>query len=124
MIQRILPQPDSHGVDLSPQKIVAEYFEILKKRMSVPARSLRIADEEDVAIEAIEDFLRLSEQGAFGQIENQKSLTSLIFLIARRKLADMLKYEMAMKRGGKEKIVCLDQQMGSYRERSQDIKRV
>jgi DNA-directed RNA polymerase specialized sigma24 family protein len=60
----------------------------------------RIADEQDVALSALDSFCRGVEQGRFPQLKDRDGLWALLVLITIRKAADLVKYNRRERRGG------------------------
>jgi DNA-directed RNA polymerase specialized sigma24 family protein len=59
-----------------------------------------VADEEDVALSALDSFCRGAERDRFPQLTDRDSLWPLLVLITSRKAADLLEHERRKKRGG------------------------
>ena len=60
----------------------------------------RVADEEDVALCALDSFCRGVEQGRFPQLKDRDGLWALLVLITVRKAADLVQYHRRERRGG------------------------
>lgn len=60
----------------------------------------RVADEEDVALSALDSFCRGAEQGRFPKLADRDNLWALLVLITVRKAADHAAREACLKRGG------------------------
>jgi DNA-directed RNA polymerase specialized sigma24 family protein len=58
------------------------------------------ADEEDVALSALDSFCRGAEQGRFPQLADRHDLWQLLVKITFRKAIDLVKHERRRKRGG------------------------
>jgi DNA-directed RNA polymerase specialized sigma24 family protein len=58
-----------------------------------------MADEEDVALSALDSFCRGAEQGRFPQLSDRDDLWRLLFVITERKAIDLVNHEKAQKRG-------------------------
>lgn len=84
------------------QKLWERYFHRLvglarKKLQHTPCRT---ADEEDVALSALDSFCRRAQQGQFPQLQDREDLWQLLVLITGRKAVNQAKYEHRQKRGG------------------------
>jgi DNA-directed RNA polymerase specialized sigma24 family protein len=60
----------------------------------------RVADEEDVALSALDSFCRGAARGRFPELEDRHGLWPLLVAITARKAGKLLRYERAAKRGG------------------------
>src|SRR5262245_35708100 len=58
-----------------------------------------MADEEDVALSALDSFIRGAEQGRFPQLHDRDDLWHLLLVITERKAIDLVNHEKAQKRG-------------------------
>ncbi len=58
-----------------------------------------MADEEDVALSAFDDFQRGVEQGHFPRLDDRGDLWQVLLLLTRQKAANLLKHERRQKRG-------------------------
>jgi DNA-directed RNA polymerase specialized sigma24 family protein len=78
------------------------YFQKLlgfaRKKLSGGRR--RAADEEDVALSAMNSFLRRAAEGEFPQLANRDDLWRLLLTIASRKALRQRQHEARKKRGG------------------------
>jgi DNA-directed RNA polymerase specialized sigma24 family protein len=59
-----------------------------------------MADEEDVALSALDSFIRGAEQGRFPQLHDREDLWHLLLVITERKAVDLVNHERCDKRGG------------------------
>jgi RNA polymerase sigma factor (sigma-70 family) len=59
-----------------------------------------MADEEDVALSALDSFIRGAEQGRFPQLSDRDDLWRLLLVITERKAVDLVNHERREKRGG------------------------
>jgi DNA-directed RNA polymerase specialized sigma24 family protein len=89
------------GDPAGAQKLWERYFQRLvrlarKKLQGVPRR---MADEEDVALNAFHSFCRGAERGRFPQLSDRDNLWGLLIVITVRKAADLAHYERRQKRG-------------------------
>lgn len=76
----------------------ASVARIARNQMSGTAR--RMTDEEDVAASVFESLYFSSVQGKLPDLSNRESLWRLIVVMTRRKVADYVNREKALKRGG------------------------
>jgi len=60
----------------------------------------RVADEEDVALSALESFYRAAEQGRFDQLADRDDLFRLLLRMTARKAVDLVRRETSQRRGG------------------------
>jgi len=59
-----------------------------------------MADEEDVALSALDSFIRGAEKGRFPQLADRDDLWHLLLIITERKAVDLVNHERCEKRGG------------------------
>jgi RNA polymerase sigma factor (sigma-70 family) len=59
-----------------------------------------MADEEDVALSALDSLIRGAEQGRFPQLCDRDDLWHLLLVITERKAVDLVNHERRAKRGG------------------------
>ena len=90
------------GDNAAVQKLWERYFQRLvglaKKKLQ--GFSLGVADEEDVALSALDSFFRRVEQGGFPQLSDRDDLWRLLFTITVRKAFQLVRDERRHKRGG------------------------
>jgi DNA-directed RNA polymerase specialized sigma24 family protein len=60
----------------------------------------RVADEEDVVLQAFHSFCRGAEDGRFPRLEDRDDLWQILVMLTARKAADQLKQQFRAKRGG------------------------
>lgn len=89
------------GSDEAVGKIWHRYFETLvqyaKKKLTGTTR--RVADEEDVALSALESFCRNAAAGKFPNIKDREGLWKILFTVTEYKVLDQLKFQRRRKRG-------------------------
>jgi RNA polymerase sigma factor (sigma-70 family) len=90
------------GDRAAAQKLWQAYFQRLvslarRKLLGAPRRA---ADEEDVALSALDSFCRAAAQGRFPRLDDRGDLWQLLVLIAERKACDLIEREHRQKRGG------------------------
>jgi RNA polymerase sigma factor (sigma-70 family) len=90
------------GNRTAPQKLWEGYFQRLvslarRKLVGAPRRA---ADEEDVALSALDSFCRAVGEGRFPRLDDRHDLWQLLVLIAERKAYDLRQHEQRLKRGG------------------------
>jgi DNA-directed RNA polymerase specialized sigma24 family protein len=111
---RPLTMPSSHSItpwlsllrDGNPeaaQRIWDRYFRRLVRlaRKKLLGRRLGVADEEDVAISAIDSFCRNAREGRFPQLTDRDGLWKLLVVITARKAAHLLRDQGRQKRDGR-----------------------
>jgi DNA-directed RNA polymerase specialized sigma24 family protein len=84
------------------QRIWDRYFRRLVNlaRKKMQGRRLGIADEEDVAISALDSFCRNAREGRFPQLADGDGLWRLLVVITARKAAHLLRDQGRQKRSG------------------------
>jgi DNA-directed RNA polymerase specialized sigma24 family protein len=90
------------GDPAAAQKLWEGYFQRLvglarRKLRGIPRRA---ADEEDVALSALDSFCRGAERGRYPQLADRDDLWQQLVLITARKAIDLVHYERRQKRGG------------------------
>src|SRR5262245_45189317 len=91
------------GDERAAQEIWARYFESLVglARQKLASGPRRAADEEDVALRAMESFFRaVRDPTRFPNLENRDCLWKVLVLITAGKARDLIKHETRQKRGG------------------------
>jgi RNA polymerase sigma factor (sigma-70 family) len=90
------------GNRAAAQQLWERYFPLLvglaRKRLRGMPR--RAADEEDVALSALDSFCRGVEQGRFPQLSDRDDLWKLLVTITARKAIDLRRHQTRKKRGG------------------------
>jgi RNA polymerase sigma factor (sigma-70 family) len=78
------------------------YFPELVRLAREKLRGLpsRMADEEDVALSAMNSFCRAAQQGRFPDLTDRQGLWRLLFQITARKAVDLARHERRQVRGG------------------------
>ncbi len=89
------------------------YFGALVRlaRTRLPGTARRAADEEDIALSALDSFYRGEAAGRFHALEDRDDLWRLLATITLRKVRDAIEYEGRKKRGAgwsAESTVALD----------------
>lgn len=83
----------------------AELWDVVYEQVTILARkrlstsSKRIADEEDVALSAINSFVRAAESGRLSSIRNRDELWRVLITITSRKANALQVQQLAEKRG-------------------------
>jgi DNA-directed RNA polymerase specialized sigma24 family protein len=90
------------GDPAAAEKLWQRYFHRLvglarKKLHHTPRRA---ADEEDVALSALDTFCRRAQQGQFPDLQDRADLWHFLMVITVRKALNQAKYERRQKRGG------------------------
>jgi DNA-directed RNA polymerase specialized sigma24 family protein len=78
------------------------YFERLVRvaRLRLRGARRRAADEEDVALSALDSFCRGAARGRFPELRDRHGLWPLLIAITARKAGKVVRHERAAKRGG------------------------
>jgi DNA-directed RNA polymerase specialized sigma24 family protein len=84
------------------QRIWDRYFRRLVglARKKMQGRRLGVADEEDVAISALDSFYRNAREGRFPQLADSDGLWRLLVVITARKASHLLRDQGRQKRSG------------------------
>lgn len=69
-------------------------------RARLPAGRMRIDDEEDVALSAMNSFLMGVQRGRFAELSSRDNLWRLLLTITLRKISARRRHDHAAKRGG------------------------
>lgn len=93
-----LAEKDPRAVEV----VWAEYFGqlVTATRRKLGAIPRREADEEDIALSAMESFVRGAAAGRFPQLADRDDLWKVLLTIASRKVYMLQRRHMAAKRGG------------------------
>ena len=92
------------GDEAAVQPLWDRYFEQLARLVRAHLRATRmrsiVADEEDMALSAIQSVCDGIQNGRFPQLADRDDLWKLLVCVARCKVRDQRKYEAREKRGG------------------------
>lgn len=90
------------GDELAAQQLWDRYFAQLVRlcRKQLGAHPRRVADEEDVALNAFASFCEGAQEGRFPKLHDRDNLWRLLVVIAARKAVDQVQHERRQKRGG------------------------
>ncbi len=90
------------GDPAAAQKLWERYFQRLVgfARQKLRALPRRAADEEDVALSAMDSFCRGAANGRFPRLADRDNLWRLLVVIAARKALQLRRHERRQKRGG------------------------
>jgi DNA-directed RNA polymerase specialized sigma24 family protein len=90
------------GDPAAAQKIWESYFRRLVglARRRLQGKPRRAADEEDVALSALDSVVRGVERGRFPRLHDRDDLWQVLTLVTARKAIDLVNYERRQKRGG------------------------
>lgn len=90
------------GDSLAAQKIWEEYFHRLVglARGKLKGMPRRVADEEDVVVDAFHSFCRAAEAGRFPALSDRRDLWHVLVMITARKAVNQIKHARRQKRGG------------------------
>jgi DNA-directed RNA polymerase specialized sigma24 family protein len=91
-----------HGDSLAAQKLWERYFPELVRlaRVKLGGKPRRVADEEDVALSAMDSFFQAVRAGAFPNLADRHDLWRLLLRMTARKVVDLERYEARDRRGG------------------------
>lgn len=93
--------PLKAGDEDAIQKIWEVYFgrlvQMARKKLGGGPR--RVADEEDAALSAFDDFCRGAAEGRFPRLFDRDDLWQILLVLTARKTANLLKRENTLKRG-------------------------
>jgi DNA-directed RNA polymerase specialized sigma24 family protein len=86
------------------QRIWDEFFPRLKRyaQKHIHNMSLRVFDEEDVALSALNSFFRGRAEGRFNELDGDEEMWRLLVTITARKITAQRRRQLAAKRGGGE----------------------
>ena len=84
------------------QRLWERYFDQLVRlaRQKLPAGRRRVADEEDVALSALNSFFRGLDRGRFPDLHERGGLWPLLVTITTRKIGKLARRENSAKHGG------------------------
>jgi RNA polymerase sigma factor (sigma-70 family) len=90
------------GKSAAARAVWERYFEKLVRlaRQKLYGVPCQMADEEDVAISALDSFYRAAQQGRFPDLSDRDSLWRLLLRMTARKTVDRRRYETRQRRGG------------------------
>ncbi|MGZ6266740.1 MAG: ECF-type sigma factor [Candidatus Limnocylindrales bacterium] len=92
------------GDEAAVQPLWDRYFEHLARLVRAHLRATRtrsiVADEEDMALSAIQSVCDGIQNGRFPQLDDRDDLWKLLVCVARCKVLDQRKHEAREKRGG------------------------
>ncbi len=90
------------GDPAAAQKLWERYFQRLVgfARQKLRPRRRRAADEEDVALSALDSFCRGAANGCFPRLAHRDNLWRLLVVITARKALQLKRHEGRQKRGG------------------------
>ncbi len=100
------------------EKLWKAYFGrlVTLARVSLRGRARVITDEEDIALSAIDSFVRAAEADRFPRLADRDDLWRVLFAITVRKAADAVQAEGRLKRGA-GRVVSLDSPPGDHPDR-------
>jgi DNA-directed RNA polymerase specialized sigma24 family protein len=88
------------GDSVAHRKLWENFFhrlvELARKKLRALPRGA--ADEEDVALSAIDSFCRGAEQGRFPKLDDRDDLWQVLFLLTERKAFDLIEHEGRQRR--------------------------
>jgi hypothetical protein len=91
-----------HGDSLAAQKLWERHFPELVRlaRDKLGGTPRRVADEEDVALSAMDSFFQAAQAGRFPNLADRHELWRLLLRMTARKVVDLERYEARDRRGG------------------------
>ena len=91
------------GDSEAAQKLWEGYYQrmVERARQKLHGMPRRLADEEDVAISAFNSFCAGARCARFPLLSDRNSLWALLMAITAHKAADVTRYELRQKRGGR-----------------------
>lgn len=89
---------DSEAVTQLWRSYFTRLVELARQRLR--DRPKRLADEEDIALEAFDSFVRAVHAGRFPQLDDRDDLWHILLMLTGRKIANLTAREMTAKRGG------------------------
>ena len=93
-----LRRGDHDAAQLVWQRYFHRLVGLARSRLSGTPR--RAADEEDIALGALDSFFRRAEQGQFARLEDRDDLWKLLAVLTMRKAANLAQRERRAKHGG------------------------
>jgi DNA-directed RNA polymerase specialized sigma24 family protein len=90
------------GDSLAAQKLWERYFPELVRLAREKLRGVpcRVADEEDVALSAMDSFFHAAQEGRFPDLADRHDLWRLLLRMTARKVVDLRRHETRQRRGG------------------------
>ena len=90
------------GGDDAAQRLWERYFEQLVQLARKRLRGATCADcdEEDAALSAFDSFCRGVKNGRFPRLDDRDDLWRILVVLTQRKVADQVRHEMTLRRGG------------------------
>ncbi len=84
------------------QQLWQRYFERLawRAKQHLQDRFRRVRDEEDIALSALDSFLRGVSNHRFAKLDDRDDLWQVLVMLAERKAIDEIRREKSAKRGG------------------------
>ncbi len=84
------------------QRLWESYFERLTRlaRLKMAHAPRRVADEEDLALAALDSFCRGAQQGRFPKLDDRDDLWQILVMLTARKVLDQRDHDRRLKRGG------------------------
>lgn len=97
LIQELQRVP-SEGARQLWERYIQRLIEVAQRRLRNLPR--RVYDEEDVVVSAFDAFIRGAKAGRFKRLETRDDLWQVLVMLVERKANDVLRRELADKRGG------------------------
>ena len=91
-----------NGDEAAAQQLWERYYSRLVRhaRRKLQDMPRRVADEEDVVLNAFESFYRAAEENRFPQLEDRNDLIQILLMLTSRKAINEKERQRATKRGG------------------------
>ena len=90
------------GNSLAAVNLWNEYYTrlVALARKKLGGMPRRVADEEDIVVDAFNSFCRGAEQGRFPQLGDRDDLWQVLMMLTARKAGNQIKHDLRDKRGG------------------------
>ena len=80
------------------ERYFKKLVEVARRKLQQMGDPRRVADEEDVALNAFDSYYRAAEDGRFPDLRDRDSLWRLLLTITARKATDLVRHNKAQKR--------------------------
>jgi RNA polymerase sigma factor (sigma-70 family) len=96
-LNRLKKDHDPDAVNVLWRRYFEDMLAAARKRLR---QRIAIADEEDVALNAFDSFVRAAKQNRFPDLNDRDDLWRVLFMLVDRKAINLVKRERRKKRGG------------------------
>lgn len=96
------------GNDLAAEKLWDYFSPNLQNQLAPSCQSLKICDEEDIAITSFYRLVTAMQNGASYPVTDRKEFWRLLLTISKRAIGDWRKYDGAVCRGGRAQTIPID----------------